>query len=331
MKKILVLVHESLIPPLDKTRNEILNTNSNLITEYDVITTLISLKYNIEVLGVYNNLNLIKEKIDNFKPNIVFNLLEEFNGNPLYDQNVVSYLELLGIAYTGSNPRGLIIGRDKALSKKILQYHRIKTPKFFTIKKKQQKIKKPSQVSFPIIVKCLYEEASLGISKSSIVKSEEKLVERVKFMQSTYKTDLICEEFIEGRELYVGLYGNSRLHILPPRELIFKKTENINKEIYTNKAKWDEKYRKSKGIDTIDAMLNVEIKNLIKKISKKTYKVLDLSGYARIDFRLTNDNILYILEANPNPNIAQDDDFALSAKHDGICYKDLINKIVKLA
>jgi D-alanine-D-alanine ligase len=327
--KVLVLVHSDLVPPAGEKVKKDQRDGIEWITEYDVITTLESMEHEIKTVGVYSDLKVIRDAIEEFKPHIVFNLLEEFNGQVLMDQNVVSYLELLGIAYTGCNPRGLMLARDKALAKKILIYHDIPTPNF-QVFPKNKKPAPDSNLNYPRIVKCQVEEASLGISQASIVSSEEKLIERVNFLIDTYKTDVISEEFIEGREFYVGVLGNYQLKTLPVWELSFNNADNPEKEIYSRNAKWNPKYRKRKGIKTGTAKISDELQNKIEDICKRTYRALDLNGYARIDLRVDNEDNVFVIEANPNPNIALDDEFASSAKKADASYEELLQKIITL-
>jgi len=329
--RILVLIHEDLVPPQDAS----LYKGDNLefapwITEYNVVESLKRLGHEINVLGVYSDLAQIRHTIEDFNPHITFNLLEEFDGEVLFDQNVVSFLELLRMKYTGCNPRGLMISRDKAIAKKILSYHSIATPKFQVFGKSKPKrlIKK---LEFPLIVKCLYQEASLGLSGASVVNNTLKLYERIDYLNEKYETEVIVEEFVEGREFYVGVIGNKRLTVLPIWELVFEKSEKPNKEFYSEKAKWDKKYRERKGVSSKKAELTPSLEKEIIKTVKKTYQALELSGYARIDIRVSADGTPYVLEANPNPNIAEYDEFAMSAKESGLSYDELMEKLVKTA
>ncbi len=328
--RILVLMHTDLVPPEGETVKVADRDDCEYITEYDVITALRKMDHEVMPLGVYSDLKVVRDVIDEFKPHIVFNLLEEFNGQVLLDQNVVSYLELLNVAYTGCNPRGLMLARDKALAKKILTYHQIKTPGF-QVFPKNRKPNPSSDLNYPMIVKCLYEEASLGLSQASVVHSEEKLIERVKFIIETHKTDVIAEEFIEGREFYVGVLGNYQLKTLPVWELSFDNADKPEKEIYSRNAKWNTKYRKRKGIKTSAAKISEDLSDKIEEICRQTYKALDLNGYARIDLRVDSDDDVYVIEANPNPNIALDDELASSALKADMSYEDLLKKILSLA
>lgn len=327
--RIIVMMHETLIPPDEVNEKEVDWPNTPWETEYDVCKALEKNGHTVLKLGVVSDLKKIRDTIEEFKPHIVFNLLEEFDGEAIYDQNVVSYLELLKVPYTGCNPRGLILARDKALTKKILNYHRVKTPQFWVFpKNRPRKIAK--KINYPVIVKCLNEEASLGISQASLVHNDEKLMERVRYIHQNLQVDAIAEEFIEGREMYIGVIGNHRIKALPVWELFFKNSETPSKEFYSSRAKFNDKYRVKKGIDTQKAKISQELEKKIHKICKKTYRVLDLNGYARIDIRMTEDEKIYVLEANPNPDISELDEFAESARFLKIKYPELLDQIIRL-
>lgn len=325
-KRILLLVHKDLVPP-DNLESLPDRDNTAWITEYDVLQALRSLGHEVKVFGLIDDIASFLQELNHFSPHIVFNLLEEFNYETQSDYKIMALLDMLGIKYTGCNPKGLLIGRDKALSKKILKYHKIGTPNFVALPKiKKRKI--PKHLNFPLIVKCLFEEASYGIAKASVVYSSDKLQERVEYIHNKLNQDAIIEEFIEGKELYVGVIGHKKLTTLPIWELCFDNVENPEKEIYSRQAKWNKNYRTRKGINNTAAQLDKYIEERIIKTCKKTYQVLGLSGYARIDLRLSPDGKIYILEANPNPNIAADDEFANSAYYSKIKYPELINSIL---
>ena len=332
MKKsrLMVLMHRDLVPKAGAKRSEIDIDRCPWITELDVITALKKRGHEVLPLGIYGDLKPIRDAIEEFKPHATFNLLEEFDGEALFDQNVVSYLELLRQPYTGCNPRGLILARDKALTKKVLTYHRIKTPKFAEFPL-WAGIKIPKDLPYPCIVKCQMEEASLGISRSSVVRSKEKLIDRVNWIHDKLGYHAIAEEFIEGRELYVGVYGHQRLSTLPIWEVGFEKVLEPGKEIYTRMAKWNPDYRARKGIKSGPAKLSSSLEKKVLEICKRTYRALHLSGYARIDLRVTEQGEVFVIEANPNPNIGRDDEFAESALHKGLKYDDLVEKVVSLA
>ena len=325
-KRILLLVHRDLVPPTD-IKVEPDRYKSPWITEYDVAKALKKLGYELEFFGMIDEIEEFVIKLKEFKPHIVFNLLEEFNYDAQSDYKVIALLEMMGIKYSGCNPKGLMMGRDKALAKKILKHHRIGTPYFFTLPQ-NKKIKLPKSLRYPLIVKCLFEEASLGIAQASVVSSEEKLIERVSYIHQKLEQDAIVEQFIEGKEYYVGVMGNKKLTTLPIWELQFKNVEEPEKEIYSRRAKWNEKYRNRKGIDNGPAKLDKALEDKILKTCKKTYQLLELSGYARIDLRVREDGKIYVLEVNPNPNIAEDDEFAKSAKFAKIKYPELIESLL---
>jgi D-alanine-D-alanine ligase len=326
--KILVMMHESLVPPSKMSAKERLN--SNLATEYDVVSTLRELNYEVMPLGLYDQTEPITKAITEWQPDIVFNLMEEFNANASLDHGLVSFLELHQVPYTGCNPQGLILARNKALSKKILDYHDINTARFEVFPINGPRESKDRDLNYPVIVKCLKEEGSLGLSQSSIVYNRPKLIERVKYIHKKYQVDAIAEEFIEGREFFLGILGNHQVETLPVWELIMKNSKNPSKEFYSDQAKFNLNYRQRKGIITQKAHLPAELEAEMIKLGLETYSALQLNGYARIDFRMDKNNKVYVLEANPNPNIALDDEFALSAQFMGLTYPNLLKKIIKL-
>ncbi|QQE13880.1 D-alanine--D-alanine ligase [Planctomycetota bacterium] len=328
-KRIIILMHSDLIPP-DSIKGLSEEEVAPYKTEFDVTATLRDMGHDVQPLGVTSNLELIKDAVDEHEPHIIFNLLEEFHGIGVYDAHVVSFLELLKIPYTGCNPRGLMLAHNKAISKMICRYHRIRVPQFhvFPIYKK---VRRPSKLQFPLIVKSLTEEGSVGISQASIVHNDEALTERVEFIHRTLETDAIVEQYIEGRELYVAVSGNDRLETYPIWELEFKKLREDAPRIATGRIKWDLKYREQAGIDSGLALDLPE--NLLKEIPhfcKRAYKALTLSGYARMDLRLTPEGKIYLLEANPNPELAYGEDFAESAETAGISYEKLLQRIINL-
>jgi D-alanine-D-alanine ligase len=300
-------------------------------TEYDVIVTLRDdLGHEVLALGLLDDLSVLRRAIEEFNPHIAFNLLEEFHGVSVYDHHVVSYLELMKRRYTGCNPRGLLLAHDKALSKQILSYHRVPVPDH-AVFPLGQKTRRPKRLEFPLFVKSLTEEGSVGIAKASLVNDDAQLVERVTFIHESLGTDAIAERFIGGRELYVGVLGNRRLQTLPVWELTSSAREEGSPLIATAKVKWDVEYQKKAGIRYAKAeSLPEGLEPKIERLCKRAYKTLHLTGYARMDFRLTDDGKLYLLEANPNPQLSYGDEFAESAETIGIKYPDLLQRIINL-
>ena len=326
--RVLVLVHEDLVPP-DSLEGLSPKEIAPWKTEWDVISTVKKMGHDVYPIGVYNNLGVIGNALIEHKPHVAFNLLEEFHGYPLYDQHVVSYLELMKQPYTGCNPRGLTISHDKALSKMVLAYQRIHIPAF-AVFHMNRKVKRSKRLQFPLLVKSISEEGSVGIARASIVNDDDKLAERVEFIHRQTNTHAIAEQYIAGREIYVSVIGNQRLQTYTPWELVIEKLPEGAPNIATSKLKWDPAYQEKVGVVTKAAELPPEIVKKIENLSKKIYRILFLSGYARLDYRLTDDGRLYLLEANPNPQIAFGEDFADSAKHCGVDYEALLQKIITL-
>jgi D-alanine-D-alanine ligase len=294
------------------------------------VTTLKDLGHATRPLGVDSDLGVLRNAIEEFNPHLTFNLLEEFHGVAVYDQHVVSYLELMKRRYTGCNPRGLMLAHDKALSKKLLAFHRIRVP-HFAVFPMGRTLRVPKRLNYPLLVKSLTEEASMGIAQASLVKDEEQLRERCEFIHRQVGTDAIAEQFVAGRELYVGVLGNSRLQIFPPWELVVKKQTGDTPLIATRKVKWDLDYQKKWGIvyeAATDLPPGVELE--LSRICKRAYRALHLSGYARIDFRLTPEGELFVLEANPNPELSYGGEFAESAEAAGLSYEKVIQRILSL-
>ena len=330
MKKlrVLMLVHYSLVPPEDIQEGD--PRIEKFQSEYDVKMALARLGHEVRAVGVYDDLAPIRTTIEEWQPHIVFNLLEDFARNSAFDYYVVSYLEMLNMAYTGSNPRGLLLARDKALSKKLLTYHHINVPDF-QVFPYQRKIGRLRRLPFPMIIKSLIEEGSVGIAQASYVENEDQLRERVQMLLDKTKGDVIAEQYIEGRELYVTVIGNKQREVLPIRELVFDKVDARLPRMATYKVKWDYEYRERWGIDYIFARnLPAGTSERLAKVCKRAYRILDLNGYARFDLRLTAEGEIYILEANPNPAIANNDESAFAAEKAGLSYDQLIQRIINL-
>jgi D-alanine-D-alanine ligase len=326
-ERVLVLVHETLVPPADLsgyTTQQI----DEWRTEFDVISSLRAMGHEIKVLGLGDNLAELRATIMEWQPDIAFNLLEEFQGIVTYDQYVVAFLELMRLPYTGCNPRGMMISRDKVLSKQILAYHRIPTARHALLPRKRRYLE-PRKLKFPLFVKSATEDASLGISQASIVYDAVRLRERVEFIHEQTSSDALVEEYIEGREIYIGVMGNERLTTFPVWELNFGTLPDVM-SIATRKVKWDRKYQQRHGIGTGPARdLPPGLPQRLATLARRIYRALSLSGYARIDLRLKPDGSLYVLEANANPNLAQIEDFATSALAAGVGYDVVLQRIMQ--
>lgn len=326
--RVLVLCQHDLVPP--ETLPEGAQKESlRWRTEYDVVSTLRALGHEVFPVGLYDETDVIRTAMQDHEPHVAFNLIEEFDRRPMFDQHVVSYLELKRLPYTGCNPRGLTIARDKALTKKILAYHRVNVPRF-AVFPQGRKVRRPARLRFPLLVKSATVEGSVGISQASIVNTDERLAERVEFIHRQTDSPAIAEEFIEGREIYVGVIGNRLLKTYTPWELEMLKLPEGTANIATGKAKWDPKYQERVGVVTHAAEIDEPLRRRLDRLSKRIYRLLFLSGYARLDYRVRPDGQIYLLEANPNPQIAHREDFADSAEDCGVAYGPLLQKILTL-
>jgi D-alanine-D-alanine ligase len=298
-------------------------------TESNVLAALAELGHTTEHLAIFDDLNLLAQKLDTFQPDIIFNLADQFKNNRAFDQNIVSFLEMHDVTFTGCGSTGLTLCKHKAISKKILGYHRIHVPNF-TVIPRGKRCTRPARLKFPILVKPLKEEASYGISQASFVETDEQLKERVQFIHEKYNSDVIAEEYIAGREFYVSLLGNHRLDVFPIREMIFKEVPPDEPKIATYRAKWDKEYRKRWGLQNRFAEnLDPALARDIVQTCKRIYRLLTIDGYARVDLRVTPTNEIYFIEANPNPILAADEDFAQSAIKSGLNYPQLIERVIR--
>jgi len=320
-------MHESLVPPAD-SESYSFEERQEFRTEDDVVTGLRELGHDVKTLGLSDSLTPLRMTIREWKPHVVFNLLEEFYGEVVYDYHLVAYLELKRVAYTGCNPRGLLIARDKALSKKILHYHRVKVPRFHTFMRKR-KVRRPKHLKFPLIVKSLIHEASYGIAQASVVHDDAALTERVRFIHEKIGTHAIVEQFIDGREIYAAVVGNQRLQVFPTWELNLNGLPEDAVKIATRKVKWDLAYQTRHKITIAQAKdLSAELRTHITRNTKRICRRLGLDGYVRIDYRLSADGDLYFIEANPNPDVAYGEEFSSAAAAAGLEYNAMLQGII---
>ncbi len=298
-------------------------------TEANVLAALQELGHTVEHLAIFDDLNLLQQKLQSFAPDIIFNLADQFRNNRAFDQGIAAFLELHGLPFTGCGSTGLTLCKHKAISKKILGYHRIRVPEF-TVIARGKRCARPARLTFPILVKPLKEEASYGIAQASFVETDEQFKERVQFIHASHDCDVIAEEYIAGRELYVSVLGNHKLEVFPIRELVFKEVPPDEPKIATYRAKWDEEYRKKWGLQNQFAeALDLALAREIVQTCKRIYRLLTIDGYARVDLRVTPAGAIYFIEANPNPILAADEDFAQSALKAGLAYPQLIERIIR--
>lgn len=285
--------------------------------------------YDVRLFGIFDDLAGLFSHLQQTPPDIVFLCCESFLNKRELAPHLSAFLQLAGLTYTGADPRAQLICGDKALSKKILNYHGIKTPGF-QVFEAIDAVTLSSTLRYPLIVKPLHGEGSEGITRASIVKTATQAHAQIKKLRNTHPGAVIVEEFIEGRELYVGVIGNKHPQAFPPREFVHKKSGSTL--VATYQAKWNKKYRKEQGIKNCPARnLKPQLLQDIQQLACRIYLALELRGYARIDLRVTANHEIYFLEANANPGISRDDDFAASARQGGMGYGELLDRIIKLA
>ncbi|MFO1469579.1 MAG: ATP-grasp domain-containing protein [Turneriella sp.] len=278
--------------------------------------------------GVFDNIMPLITTVRRRKPDLVFNLLETFKQERKYEGALAGLFDLLQVPYTGCSAAALTICRNKQYTKQLLSQYEILIPKsvLFPRGKTNRSVK---DLRFPVIVKPLGLEGSDGISQASFVEDEKACVERVKTLHETYEVDAIAEEYIEGREIYAGVLGLDKLTALPLRQRAVHKFSRRPAKFATFHAKWNPEFRKKWGIkNTFAKGIDEKVESEIENISKTAFRALGLSGFARLYLRLTDKNEVYVIEVNPNPNIANDDEIAYAAQRLGISYDQLIQKLV---
>lgn len=327
--RVVVLLHDDLVPP-ESIEGLSMAEVRPFKMEYDVLVALENLGHEARVVPVGDDLTVVRRALAEHTPDVCFNMLVSFHGVRAYDAYVASHFELLKAPYTGCNPRGLFLAGDKELSKKVLTYHRVRVPRFVAFPRGRS-VPRRVPLGYPVIVKSLSEEASLGISQASIVHDQAALRDRVAYVHERVGTSAIAEEYVEGRELSVGVLGNVRVQVFPPIETIFGELPKGSEPILTERIKWDLAYQEKIGLTARPATdLDAEVLARIKRTARRVYAALNLTGYARVDLRLAPDGALYVLEANPNPDLAYGEDFSAGAERNGLGYEQLVQRILTL-
>lgn len=261
---------------------------------------------------------------------VIFNLTESYAGDDTKDMQIAGFLDLLGTPYTGAGPHALYLAQDKALAKKMFAFHGIKTPFFAT--SYRGRLDHAHDIEFPLIVKPVSEDGSIGIEAGSVVGSIKELMERIHYIHDKFDSPALIEEYIEGREIYASILGNEDPAVLPLVELDLSKLPEGTPRIASAEVKWEketESYRVTKSAPVED--LPEATAKRLEETALAAYRTLKLRDYGRIDMRLTKRNEIYVLEANPNPWLASGAEFAMAAKKAGRSYCDLIAEIVALA
>jgi D-alanine-D-alanine ligase len=327
--RVLVLFDTDGEPPASQDwKKQIESTDE---AEFDVARALIAKGHQVRPFGFKDNLDQLTAGLRAEPVDVVFNLAERFRGASALDYTVAAVLEMLGLPYTGASSEGLMLARDKALTKKVFAYQGIRIPHFMVCARGATS-KRPSDLRFPLIVKPLDEDASVGIAQASVVRDDDALKERVAFIHERFKTDAIVEEFIAGRELYIGVMGNDPPVALPPIEMEFGSESTVESRIATFKAKWSVRYRESRGIqNTVARNLSDEVRARLAEVALRAFEAAGLRDYGRIDVRLAHDDAIYVVEANPNPYLAEGEDLAWAAEEAGHRYPDFIEEIAAMA
>jgi D-alanine-D-alanine ligase len=297
--------------------------------EYDVGRALMAGGHDVLMIGIGDDVSPLLSKLAAFQPKLVFNGCEGFRKNARHEYAIAALLDMYGYRYTGSSPTALLVARNKSLTKKVLAFHNIRVPAFAEFHEGDALVR-PSELRFPLIVKPLLEDASIGIAQASVVEDDASLKQRIEFIHSKYHQAAIVEELVEGREVYVGLIGNDELEVLPLTEMTFGEPETGSEHrIATYKAKWDEEYRKKKKIKNVFAKgVSEQLTSRIGEICTTAFHALWLQDYGRVDVRLAHDDEVYVLEVNPNPFIADEHELAEAAKKSGLKYNAFIQRIV---
>src|SRR5665213_4162071 len=299
--------------------------------EANVLASLEHLKHDIVTMAVFDNVLDVVDRIKSFTPDVVFNQCESFYDNRALEPNIPALLDLMKIRYTGSGPDALLLCKDKALAKKVLAYHRVHSPNF-VVSHHAHPLRHLKRFNYPAFVKPVGEESSDGISKSSFARDETEALERMRFIHQKFNCDVLIEEYIEGRELYLSVLGNHRLTVFPTREIFFEQVPEDTPKFATYHAKWNEKYREKWGITNGPAKpLPDRMPEALAQLAKKVYRLLKIRGFGRIDVRLSPKGDVFVIEANPNPSLAEDEDFAQSALNAGVSYDTLIQEILNAA
>jgi D-alanine-D-alanine ligase len=261
---------------------------------------------------------------------LLFNLVESFGGDDTADSRVAGYLELLGRRFTGSGSQGLYLAQDKALAKKIFAFHGIHTPTFAMVYR--GRTEHAHDIQFPVIVKPAREDGSIGIRFNAVCGSIKEMMERLDYIHTEFDTPALIEEYIEGRELYVGVLGNDKPEALPIVELDLSKLPEGTPKIAGAEVKWEEDseaYRATRPFFPDD--LDETLAERIRDTAVQAYQALQLRDYGRIDIRLAADRTIHVLEVNPNPYLLSTAEFAMAARKSGRSYADLIAEIADLA
>ena len=287
-------------------------------------------KHSVSIFGVHGDVKKLISGLSRRRPDLVFNLMEMWRDDVTGDIPVVGLLELLGLKYTGSGPGELYLAQDKALGKKILAFEGIGFPRFAVFSKNAD-LETGGNLRMPLFVKPLRMDASIGIDRQALVSDAMAMMKRVVTIHEQLNDSALVEEYIEGREFYVGVIGNQTPVALPPIEVDFSGLPEGAPKVLDSKAKWDERSKEYKGTRSVLAQLPDELRARLQKVSVDAYRALRVRDYGRVDLRLTETGDIYVIEVNASCYLERGSEFAMAAKATGIEYVDLIKRIVDLA
>ncbi len=305
-------------------------SNEKDIVVPQVAAALRKHKHEVSVLGIHGDVKKLINGLARRKPDLVFNLLEAFGDNMCGDIPVVGLLELLGYKHTGCGPGEFYLGQDKALAKRLLAFEQILYPRF-AVFSQDKDLETGGNLRFPLFVKPVAMDASIGIGKKSLVTDMTQLMQRVVGIHKECKDAALAEEYIEGREFYVGILGNGDAQALPPIEADFSGLPEGAPKVYDRSAKWEPESAAYKGTTTGIAEIPDELRARLQKVSLDAYRALRVRDYGRVDLRVADTGEIYVLEVNASCYLEKTDEFATAAKAAGIAYPDLVQRIVELA
>jgi D-alanine-D-alanine ligase len=299
--------------------------------EANIFRSLQQLGHDVQTMAVFDSVQDIVSRITSFGPDLVFNQCESFRYDRALEPNIPALLDLMKVRYTGSGQEGLLLCKDKALAREVLSHHRVRAPRFL-VSHLQSPLRRLQRFVFPAFVKPVGLDSSDGIAKASFVRDEKEAIDRLRFLHNKFNSDAMVEEYVDGREIYVSVLGNRRRQVFPPREIFFGGMPEDEPKFATSHAKWNEAYRKKWEISNGPAApLPEEVDKELRKIARNAYSWLRIRGFGRMDFRLSSKNELFVIEANPNPALGPEDDFAESAKAAGLSYEQMVQEIINAA
>ncbi len=310
---------------LEKDGGEITDVSVGHIEE-----ALVGLKHKVTVLGIHDDIHKLIAGLQSPKPAVVFNLMEMFGKNWQGDVGVAGLLQLLEYPFTGGGPGEFYLRQDKGLAKRVLAADQILTPDFAVFNKNAD-FEARGNLNMPMFVKPLRADSSHGIDADSLVHNTTDLMKRVTMIHEKIGDAALAEEYIEGREFYVGVVGNMEPTALPPIEMDFSGLKEGKPHIMDHKAKWVKKSEAFKGTKPVVAEIPDELRARLQKISLDACRALRARDYSRVDFRVRDTGEIYVLEVNSSCDLDKNGEFAMAAKAGGLDYPALIGRIVELA